>query len=51
MAEESKLVDEVVETTESTQKKDEFNPLAFAGDDTYGAKEEKAETEETEGAS
>ena len=46
MAEESKLVEEVVETTEATEKKEEFNPLAFAGDDTYGANEE---TEEKEG--
>ena len=29
MAEESKLVDEVVETTESKEVKEEFNPLAF----------------------
>jgi len=46
MAEESKLVEEVVETTEATEKKEGFNPLAFAGDDTYGANEE---TEEKEG--
>jgi len=46
MAEESKLVEEVVETTEATEKKEEFNPLAFAEDDTYGANEE---TEEKEG--
>jgi len=51
MAEESKLVDEVVETAKSTEIKEEFNPLAFAGDDTYGTEEKKAETEETESAS
>ena len=48
MAEESKLVDEVVDTTESTQAKGEFNPLAFASD-VYGEPEKKEEeTEETE---
>ena len=52
MAEESKLVEEVVETTESTKEttegSDKFNPLAFAGDDTYGAKEDTEETKEKE---
>ena len=62
MSEESKLVDEVVETTptETTESKDSFNPLAFAGDEIYNPKEEtktetveetteaKTETEETE---
>ena len=49
MAEESKLVEEVIETTEKTevtQKKDEFNPLAFAGDDIYGTEETKKEDKE-----
>ena len=46
MAEESKLVEEVVETTEATEKKEDFNPLAFAGDDTYGANEETEEKED-----
>ena len=44
MAEESKLVEEVVETTESKEVKDEFNPLAFNAD--TGAYGEKEETEE-----
>ena len=45
MAEESKLVDEVVETTESKEVKPEFNPLAFnAEDGNYGEKEEKEDT-------
>ena len=48
MAEESKLGEEVVETKESTEVKEEFNPLAFSGDDTYGENEEKKEVEETE---
>jgi hypothetical protein len=51
MAEESKLVDEVVEATESKEvKKDEFNPLAFnAEEGNYGETEEKVEaTEEVE---
>ena len=55
MSEESKLVDEVVETTaestkettETTESGDKFNPLAFAGDDGYKA-EEKKEKEEVE---
>jgi hypothetical protein len=48
MAEESKLVDEVVETTESTEAKGDFNPLAFASD-VYGESEKKEEkTEEQE---
>ena len=51
MAEESKLVEEVVETTEATKDKKEFNPLAFAGDDTYGTKEDAEETEEKEESS
>ena len=48
MSEESKLVDEVVETpsTETTESKDAFNPLAFAGDEIYNPKEEKVETVE-----
>ena len=48
--EESKLVEEVVEnteTTETTQNKDEFNPLAFSSD-TYGENENKQESENTE---
>ena len=45
--EESKLVEEVVETTETTEVKDEFNPLAFTSD-TYGETEAKEETEEVE---
>ena len=48
MAEESKLVEEVIETTEATEKKEEFNPLAFSGDDTYTVKEEEEATEEAE---
>lgn len=48
MAEESKLVEEVVETTEATEKKEDFNPLAFAGDDTYGTKEEIEEEKKEE---
>jgi len=43
MAEESKLVDDVVESAETTETKPEFNPLAFAGDETYGASEKKKE--------
>jgi len=53
MAEESKLVEEVVETTETTEEKDKFNPLAFS-DDVYGeldAEKETKETEETTGES
>ena len=47
MAEESKLVDEVVETTESKEVKEEFNPLAFnAEESSYGETEEKEETTE-----
>jgi len=48
MAEESKLVDEVVETTESKEtKKEDFNPLAFnAEEGNYGETEEKVETTE-----
>ena len=48
MSEESKLVDEVVETpsTETTESKDVFNPLAFAGDEIYNPKEEKVEAVE-----
>ena len=45
--EESKLVEEVVETTKTTEVKDEFNPLAFTSD-TYGETEAKEETEEVE---
>lgn len=44
MSEESKLVDEVkesTETTETTENNDKFNPLAFAGDDIYNETEEK----------
>ena len=48
MSEESKLVEEVVEnTTEAKESSDKFNPLAFAGDDTYNTKEEE-KTEEQE---
>ena len=52
MAEESKLVDEVVENTtestkETTENKDSFNPLAFASD-TYGVNNEKKEEETQE---
>ena len=44
MAEESKLVDEVVESAESKEVKSEFNPLAFNADEnTYGETEEKVE--------
>ena len=47
MAEESKLVDEVVESTESKEVKSEFNPLAFnAEENTYGETEEKEEVKE-----
>jgi hypothetical protein len=49
MSEESKLVDEVkesTETTETTENNDKFNPLAFAGDDIYNETEEKEEKEE-----
>ena len=45
--EESKLVEEVVETTEAAEVKEEFNPLAFTSD-TYGETEPKEETEEVE---
>tara|TARA_R110001583_G_scaffold130380_1_gene282144 strand:- start:54 stop:1106 length:1053 start_codon:yes stop_codon:yes gene_type:complete len=48
MAEESKLVDEVVETTESKEVQDKFNPLAFnAEENNYGETEETEEKEET----
>ena len=47
MAEESKLVEEVVETTESTEKKADFNPLAFASD-VYNEPENKEVKEEEE---
>ena len=52
MAEESKLVDEVVEstpeaTTETTESKEEFNPLAF-NSDTYGLNEKKKEEKSEE---
>ena len=50
MAEESKLVEEVVETTEATESKSDFNPLAFAGDETYKAEEVAEEKEEKEEA-
>lgn len=51
MSEESKLVDDVVEsaaetTTETKEGGDKFNPLAFAGDDAYEAKEEEKEEKE-----
>tara|TARA_R110002074_G_scaffold197353_3_gene364327 strand:+ start:1394 stop:2398 length:1005 start_codon:yes stop_codon:yes gene_type:complete len=49
--EESKLVDQVEETTESNETetiKDEFNPLAFA-EDVYNETEETEESEESEG--
>jgi len=49
--EESKLVDQVEETTESNETetiKDEFNPLAFTGD-VYNETEETEESEESEG--
>ena len=53
--EESKLVEEVVETTETTEVKDEFNPLAFS-EDVYGelgttteALNKSEESEEVEG--
>ena len=45
--EESKLVDEVVETAESKEKNEEFNPLAFT-EDVYGKIGETEETEEEE---
>ena len=45
--EESKLVEEVVETTETTEGQDKFNPLAFA-DDVYGELETEQETKATE---
>jgi len=45
--EESKLVDEVVENTESKENKDEFNPLAFAGDDVYGEIKDSESTDES----
>mgnify|MGYP003654775225 FL=1 len=45
--EESKLVEEVVETTETTEGQDKFNPLAFA-DDVYGELETEKETKATE---
>ena len=48
---ESKLVEEVVEeaveTTESTEAKEEFNPLAFVSD-TYGELDSKKETTDNE---
>ena len=45
--EESKLVEEVVESTESTENKEEFNPLAFATDvDKYSEEEKKEDTED-----
>ena len=47
--EESKLVEDVVETTETTEVQDKFNPLAFTEDvyeETEVKEEEKAETEE-----
>jgi len=49
--EESKLVDQVEETTESNETetiKDEFNPLAFA-EDVYNETDETKESEESEG--
>ena len=53
--EESKLVEEVVDTTETTEVKDEFNPLAFS-EDVYGeigatteALTKDADSEEVEG--
>lgn len=53
--EESKLVEEVVDTTETTEVKDEFNPLAFS-EDVYGelgttteALNKSEESEEVEG--
>ena len=45
--EESKLVEEVVEATETTEGQDKFNPLAFA-DDVYGELETEQETKATE---
>ena len=45
--EESKLVEEVVETAESKEKNEEFNPLAFT-EDVYGKIGETEETEEEE---
>ena len=47
--EESKLVEDVVETTEATEVQDKFNPLAFTEDvyeETEVKEEEKEETEE-----
>ena len=47
--EESKLVEDVVETTETTEVQDKFDPLAFTEDvyeETEVKEEEKAETEE-----
>ena len=47
--EESKLVEDVVETTETTEVQDKFNPLAFTEDvyeETEVKEEEKEETEE-----
>tara|TARA_R100000654_G_scaffold16524_4_gene34652 strand:- start:244 stop:1278 length:1035 start_codon:yes stop_codon:yes gene_type:complete len=48
MSEESKLVDEVVETpsTETTESKEVFNPLAFAGDEVYNPNDDKTEAVE-----
>ena len=48
---ESKLVEEVVENTETTttENKDDFNPLAFTSD-TYGENEKKEESEDVETA-
>jgi len=50
MSEESKLVDDVVETTatETTESKDAFNPLAFAGDEIYSPKSEENKATEEE---
>ena len=50
MSEESKLVDDVVETTatETTESKDAFNPLAFAGDEIYNPKSEEGKATEEE---
>ncbi len=50
MSEESKLVDDVVETTatETTESKEAFNPLAFAGDEIYNPKSEENKAIEEE---
>jgi len=48
MAEESKLVDDVVENTETKKNEEAFNPLAFAGDETYNVKDEEVKEETTE---